>query len=356
MLIQNTYIYEVKSIGLSTRNGRKPQTLLTAARHNLREIQAENGADFGTIDPCRMHLNEVLIGPKSAREVLSESNKLFDHAGVDKAKLRRDYNQASEHVFSLRSGQCEGGFFESMAECSQRIFGKDKVLSFVVHHDQDQPHAHMLVSPISDGKFLGSKLHDHGQLKRYKSAFQKCAETIGFKPVPERRLNRKQLGEMQAKVVSWLEYNNDPILFHPHWMTILEMIINNPVPLYQRLNLENTTVPKTMSQDRLFATDRSHRRSCGNQQQSDSVNLPSVGLQMPETQVQVELVTPNEVRPQEKGRQLTRVQESKIPSDYYDCDTGEFFQPTRLVRSGKREADSWVHTAISNLRCGHQET
>ena len=42
--------FAVKSIGLSRVNGRKPCTLLEAARHNLREIQAEQGAT-GHIDP-----------------------------------------------------------------------------------------------------------------------------------------------------------------------------------------------------------------------------------------------------------------------------------------------------------------
>ena len=45
--------FAVKSIGLSTVGGRKPCDLITAARHNLREIQAELGA-VGRIDASRM--------------------------------------------------------------------------------------------------------------------------------------------------------------------------------------------------------------------------------------------------------------------------------------------------------------
>lgn len=263
MLIDNTYIYEVKSIGLSKRNGRKPQTLLVAARHNLREIQAENGADFGKIDPMRMHLNQVLVGPRLAREVVERANRLFEESGVDQSKQRKDYNQASEHVFSLRPGQEEGGFFHVMADCAIRIFGADNVLSFVVHRDQEQPHAHMLISPISGGKYLGSKLHMREPLKRLKAEFAKSAETIGFQPVPEGNLKRQKLTDTSAAIVAHLEYVNDPLLLHPQWPAILGMIMSDPLPLYRSLNLETLSVPKTISQRRLSADSMASYKTVG---------------------------------------------------------------------------------------------
>lgn len=253
MLIDSTYIYEVKSIGLSERKGRKPQNLLVAARHNLREIQAENGADSSKIDPARMHLNEVMIGPASAREVVERANMLFVKAGIDQSKQRKDYNQASEHVFSLRPGQEERGFFQVMADCAVRIFGAENALSFVVHRDQDNPHAHMLVSPISGGKYLGSKLHMREPLERLKAEFAKSAETIGFQPVPDKKIRRQKLKEMVAKIVAYLEQANDPLLFHSQWPVILQMIAKDPLPLFQCLNLETVHLPRTMSQDRLVA-------------------------------------------------------------------------------------------------------
>lgn len=50
----SAYHFAVKTIGLSRCNGRKPCALLEAARHNLREIQAERGAIAGRIDALRM--------------------------------------------------------------------------------------------------------------------------------------------------------------------------------------------------------------------------------------------------------------------------------------------------------------
>ena len=61
-------IYNVGSIGLSTRCGRKPCTLLWAARHNLRKIAIE--LTFNTaIDSSRSNLNVLLAGPSSPEEV-----------------------------------------------------------------------------------------------------------------------------------------------------------------------------------------------------------------------------------------------------------------------------------------------
>lgn len=279
MLIWNTYIYEVKSIGMSTRNGRKPQTLLVAARHNLREIQAENGADHGKIDSSRTHLNEVLLGPATAKGVVDTADQIFVDAGVDPAKLRRDFNQASEHVFSLRSGQEEGYFFKVIAERAKLIFGPEKVLSFVIHRDQAQPHAHMLVSPVSNGRYMGSKLHSHEPLKKLKEAFKSAAEEIGFRPANEMRLRRKNLCVEAADVIAYLEYANDPLMFHPMWPLISRVIVSDPRPFYDHLKLSACNIPKAISQQRLVSRGRStSREKCAKSNVKNVGNLPSVGF------------------------------------------------------------------------------
>ncbi|MDP3422314.1 MAG: hypothetical protein Q8S32_00965 [Burkholderiaceae bacterium] len=93
--------FALKTIGLSRCNGRKPCNLLEAARHNLREIQAELGAR-GHIDPQRMNSNATLAGPTTAAEVQALANELL--AAVDTSKLKRDHVQAIEAVFGLPAG------------------------------------------------------------------------------------------------------------------------------------------------------------------------------------------------------------------------------------------------------------
>lgn len=293
MLVWKTYIYEVKSIGLSTRKGRKPQTLQDAARHNLREIQAENGADYGKIDPSRIHLNEILIGPPTAKEVVEAANQLFVDAGIDSRKLRKDYNQASEHVFSLRTGQDEGDFFRVIADGAKMLFGADKVLSFVVHRDQSHPHAHMLVSPISNGKYCGSKLHSHEPLERIKKHFRANAETIGFRPASDWKLRRTQLTVEAADVIAYLEYVGDPLMFHPMWPLISPFIVANPAPFYDHLNLASVNIPRAVSQDRLVSSRGEGANSKAMTSRSfKEQNLPCVGFRETNTSTSLEQAIP----------------------------------------------------------------
>jgi hypothetical protein len=94
--------FAVKSIGLSKVAGRKTCTLLEAARHNLREIQAELGS-VGRINPMHSASNIVMHGPATAAEVQAQAAALLTEKGIDTTKLRRDHCQAIEAVFSLPS-------------------------------------------------------------------------------------------------------------------------------------------------------------------------------------------------------------------------------------------------------------
>lgn len=346
MLVWKTYIYEVKSIGLSTRKGRKPQTLLDAARHNLREIQAENGADYGKIDPSRIHLNEILIGPSTAKKVVEDANQIFIDAGVDFKKLRKDYNQASEHVFSLQRGQDEGDFFRVIADGAKMLFGADKVLSFVVHRDQSNPHAHMLVSPISNGKYCGSKLHSHEPLERLKKHFRANAETIGFRPASDSKLRRTQLTAEAADVIAYLEYVCDPLMFHPMWPLISPCIVANPKPFHDYLNLASFDIPRAVSQDRFVSRQcESISSKTKASELFKGKNLPCVGFQ--ETTTSTFLGRSMPVAREEK--EITVVREEEMPTENYNYDTGEFFQSHRLGPPGRSEADDWVKREISRM-------
>ena len=92
--------FAAKTVSMSKVNGRKPCDLLTAARHNLREIQAEMGS-VGRIDPGRSATNAILAGPADAAQVQALAVSLLAAAGLNPAAMRRDHVQALEFVFSL---------------------------------------------------------------------------------------------------------------------------------------------------------------------------------------------------------------------------------------------------------------
>jgi hypothetical protein len=244
------YILTTKAIGLSRCGGRKPQTLHTAARHNLREIQAENGADYGKIDPTRMALNQVLIGPTTAKEVQAELMAQYKNIGKDPCKLRRDHNQGHETMISLESDQDAELFFKVIANHANYIFGKGVVLSFVVHNDQTLPHCHVLTSPIEGGQLCGSKRTKVKSLKSIKERVQEVAKTIGF--APRARMTKCNLSAKAAAVVAQMEKINHPLLHDSTFAIFMQMIQKDPTPLFNHFGLTENFTPQTVSEKRLF--------------------------------------------------------------------------------------------------------
>lgn len=187
--------FAVKSIGLSRVNGRKPCTLLEAARHNLREIQAEQGAT-GHIDPRRSRLNQVMAGPSTAADVQALAMALMVDAGVVVAGLRRDYSQAIEVLFSLPSDSAiEPGHYFAAALDWLKAAMPLPVLSAVVHHDEAAVHLHVLLLPLMNGKHVGSSPIERAPLKRLREEFfSKVAGPAGL---------QRQAAKLRGTVKQW---------------------------------------------------------------------------------------------------------------------------------------------------------
>jgi hypothetical protein len=172
--------FAVHSVGLSKSGKKKPCTTENAARHNLREIQAELGAS-GHIDPRRMADNVILAGPATAKAVQALANELLSK--VDTSKLKRDHVQAIEAVFSLppRTAIEPMLYFESCLKWL-RIALPLPVLLATAHHDEAAPHMHVLMLPVKDGKHIGGALIDLASLRNLReSFFQNVAGPAGLK-------------------------------------------------------------------------------------------------------------------------------------------------------------------------------
>ncbi|QTO19907.1 plasmid recombination protein [Burkholderia seminalis] len=130
--------------------------VLTAARHNLREIAAEIGP-AGHIDANRMHLNRIIDGPQTAVEVASLAEETMRAAGV--RKLRKDAVRAVEALVSL-SADSHVDVMSVFSDALEWLRGHFEVpvLSAVAHLDESAPHAHVLLLPLRDGRMIGSDL------------------------------------------------------------------------------------------------------------------------------------------------------------------------------------------------------
>jgi hypothetical protein len=128
-----------------------------AAKHNLREIAAELGAD-GHIDAARIADNFTLRGPATADGVAQLAKSLMESAGV--TKCRKTAVMALELLFTLPAAGAidPRQYFEQATIWAEQHFGVP-VLSCVVHLDEGAPHAHALLLPLVAGRMGGSDLH-----------------------------------------------------------------------------------------------------------------------------------------------------------------------------------------------------
>ena len=131
-----------------------------AAKHNLRKIAAEIGADK-RIDPARMHMNYILRGPDKVEEVAALRADMLKQAGIK--KLRTDAVQALEVVFTwpFPGEDAPRQYFEDCTQWAEKHF-QVPVLSSIVHLDESEPHCHMLMLPLVNGRMNGSDLFGMG--------------------------------------------------------------------------------------------------------------------------------------------------------------------------------------------------
>ena len=218
MLEDGDFILALKTISLSRKGGRKPQTLLTAMRHIRREIQAELGAS-GHIDPARMALNETLVGHGTAAAVVARADRILAAAGVDVAKLRKDRVQAIELLFSIPANADvdPSDYFHRCWRWLAVAFPTSPLLSFDIHLDEAHPHAHAMLLPLEGGKYAGSSLTAKSRLRDInESFFTKVAGPAGFRR-PGARLRGDAKAAAVRAVLDTLQRMDAPELRGPLW-------------------------------------------------------------------------------------------------------------------------------------------
>lgn len=244
----------VKSIGLSTVGGRRPCTLRDAARHNLREIQAEMGAACH-IDPARSRANIILSGPKTAQDVQGAAALLLAKVGP----LRRDHCQALEFVFSLPVGGAID-VVDYFTKCLGWLEAELKlpVLSAVVHCDESAPHMHTLLLPLNrEGRHVGGAPIGYRSLPRLRASFfDRVAGRAGLK-----REGAKMRGQAKgwaiAAILQRCEAMDMPTACGPLWLVLKAAIERDPVAALTALEIDPNTIRETVqdAQAKMGRTD-----------------------------------------------------------------------------------------------------
>ena len=226
---------DAKSIGLSGYGGRKKQSLLTAARHNLRDIQKELGAN-SHIDAGRICLNEIIAGPGTPAGIDELALALM--AAIGYKPKRKDFTQAHELLFSLASETHLDvrAFFLFCLKFVVDEFGLNSVLSAVIHNDESAPHLHILLIPIANGEYVGSSLITKPSLAELIEKFRVSA----FKAFRV-RVEKPLTGPMRAQVAQTVHEGLRTMLGpHVHGAVldaILKAAGRNPASFMAALNI-----------------------------------------------------------------------------------------------------------------------
>lgn len=271
--------FSAKSISQSRKANRKPQSLLVATRHNLRDKQADQGAS-DNIDLNRSHLNVTLHGPSTPHAIVERANGLKIKYAVPKSKLRKDHAQALEFVVSVRDDSDIDvmDYFNASVRWLIEVFGVEMLLSAVVHFDEAEPHMHGLVLPISNGEYRGSSLIDKPSLQRLTSRFaEEVGKPFGLSFQPRRRLHAAQRAAAFNLIMDHLQSNADPVLESHVWSPVLEHIKRAPQDFLETLKLGIPNVPRKVQRSFAEIMTNTGRRTSEDRDRRVTHTLSSVG-------------------------------------------------------------------------------
>ena len=250
--------FSAKSISMSERGGRKPQTLMTAARHNLRDLQAELGSHEG-ISLERSHLNVTLHGASTPKAIDAYANERKGNFAVPKRKLRKDHVQALEFVISVRNDSDidSMAYFRASVRWLIDVFGVEMILSAVVHFDESAPHMHVLVLPIVNGQYQGGAPINKTHLPKLTKQFaDQVGKQFGFSFVRKQKMHSALRDAAFNLVVDHLVQRSDPIISSQIWLGVIENIKHEPEKFLEILGLKMpAAAPKRMKTvDQIFTS------------------------------------------------------------------------------------------------------
>ena len=317
-----------------------------AARHNLRESQAEIGADCH-IDPSRTHLNVILRGAGRAVDVAAEAVRLMEQA---KAKRRKNEVLGLEVIVSLRpdSGIDEPAFFNAAVAWAE-LFFEIPILSAAIHNDEAAPHCHVVMLPLFDGRMIGNGLMgNRTRLQAMQADFHaKVGQAYGLKRgTTVKRYSRVARLSAADKIVTVLrrkpDYFNDPAIRDELRDTIAETM---PVHLLELLGLDmpeiRTAKPKTfagiMIQNK---PERKPEKAIVFQSKKNTIVFQAE-ISDPKEQTLSCVVFPISAPAiqSDNGSEYTRERDNEQTADNWDGERGEHCRPLAKARMRSPELD-----------------
>lgn len=213
---------------------------LIAARHNLRELPPARH-----IQTSRTALNSVLKGPDTAQGVGVLYRSILQIHGIH--SLRKNAVDLIEAIVSLPTlaHDPKQRYFKAALHWTEQEFGADNVISATIHQDEGAPHLHLLIIPLVNGKMRGSEMvGSPSQLKKRNRRFFEALHPFFDH---DNWLSKEEVSHF---CISHFQQHNDPILQSQYASKCLELIKDNPYPIYQKIkglvDLAAAPLPKSI--------------------------------------------------------------------------------------------------------------
>jgi hypothetical protein len=224
--------------------------LKASFRHNRREIQKELGAK-SHIDGRKICLNYSLSESVNTHDLIHKVKDSIDVYEEQTCKrIRRDAVLAIEVVFSVPVSRTDINNAEYFKDClawTIEQFSPAYPLSADVHLDESAPHMHVILSCVTGGRLIGSRIK--GNKTRYQERtdhfFHNVACKYGLHPPLIKLLKGDRL-RLAKDVITRLEITQDPMIQSPHYPLIRNSIQENPIEFANNLGIEIQTTPTKM--------------------------------------------------------------------------------------------------------------
>ena len=166
---------------MRTQKLKSDDSLRTAYAHNFRQYNVPNA------DPSKRDDNEELISlTKGTDYVSAYKQKIKEAPGYAGCRPRSDAVKAIEVMLTYNARTVGKDFDEEAwkkenVKWLQDTFGKDNVVSAVLHKDETTPHIHAIVIPIVNGR-LNARHFTGGKrvLSEMQTSYGKYMERVGL--------------------------------------------------------------------------------------------------------------------------------------------------------------------------------
>lgn len=127
----------------------------------------------------RIHFEETKNNYKLGEQEIGLSEQIEKRFGMGDLKIstRKDLNVMSDWVITcpreIDEPEEQKRFFETVYQFTKDRYGSENVLTGFVHTDESQPHMHLPVIPVKDGRVSSKALFTRSELQNYQKDLDK---------------------------------------------------------------------------------------------------------------------------------------------------------------------------------------